>query len=692
MHTDLLIARSLTWRYLTALTLVAMLTTAAWLSLFLVISEQKSTAAVVNVSGRQRMLSQRTALFSSLLVNAPQKQRPAIRRQLQEAVELMQRSHQGLTQGDAAMGLPVSMSATVRTLYFESTLALDRQVEDYLATVQALLKLPDNELRLDSPLLHYIITVSPSRLVASLDQMVGQYQREGEAAVSRLQKIETMVWLVTLLLLLLEAAFIFHPFVRQIRIVIGKLHGVTDRLRQSQDELEQRVWQRTADLAQRSKELADSEEKFRLISTSAKDAIVIIDQAEAIIYWNPAATTLFGYPAEQALGRNLHDLLAPARYQDDIHRGFAQFRHSNSGPLLGRTVEVTALRQGGEEFPIELSISTLTLNGQVHALGLIRDITERKQVEARDHLLVSALEAVGNGVVITDAQARIEWTNAAFETLTGYTRDEAIGHQPAELVKSGRQTPIFYEAMWRTLLAGDTWRGEVINKRKDGSLYHEELIITPVKDEAKVTRHFVAVKQDISERKRMETELRESATTDFLTGLSNRRHFMARMEEQLARVQRQITLQTAVLMVDLDHFKRVNDSHGHGVGDALLRHVAGLMREDLRKIDSVGRLGGEEFAFLLPGNDLAGARVLAERLRQKIEAMPLMQQAQLIPVTVSIGMAAMLATDTSTDQALARADQALYRAKAGGRNRVEWEPESSEYNHAVALQPTHSWS
>ncbi len=172
----------------------------------------------------------------------------------------------------------------------------------------------------------------------------------------------------------------------------------------------------------------------------------------------------------------------------------------------------------------------------------------------------------------------------------------------------------------------------------------------------------------------METELRESATTDFLTGLSNRRHFMACMEEQLALVQRQISQWTAVLMLDLDHFKQVNDTYGHAAGDAMLRHVAGLMRDGLRKIDSVGRMGGEEFAFILPGNDLAGAQVLAERLRQKIEATPLVLQAQAIPITVSIGIAAMLATDTTTDQALVRADQALYRAKAGGRNRVELAP------------------
>ena len=159
MYSDLLIARSLTWRYLIALSLVAMLTTTAWLSLYLVIAEQQSTAAVVNVSGRQRMLSQRTALFATLLVNAPVNQRPAIRSQLQEAMTLMAHSHHGLTQGDVAMGLPATLSAPVRALYFEPPLALDRQVTAYLASVQALLQLPDAQLSPDSPLLHYIITV-----------------------------------------------------------------------------------------------------------------------------------------------------------------------------------------------------------------------------------------------------------------------------------------------------------------------------------------------------------------------------------------------------------------------------------------------------------------------------------------------------------------------------------------------------
>jgi len=307
VNTDLQIARSLTWRYLIALTLVGLLATAAWLSLHLVISEQKSTAAVVNISGRQRMLSQRTALFSSLLANSPREQRPSIRSQLTVAAELMQKSHHGLTRGNTEMGLPDTMSETVRAMYFEPPLALDEQVNTYLTNVQALLKVPDDELGPDHPLLQSIIAAAPVRLVTSLDKMVSQYQLEGEASVSRLHKAETLVWLVTLLLLAIEAAFIFRPFTRQIRIVIDKLQGVTERLRQSQDELEERVRQRTADLEKKTRELADSKEKLQLAASvfaNSYDGVLITDADNIVIDVNPGVTRITGYAREEIIGQS----------------------------------------------------------------------------------------------------------------------------------------------------------------------------------------------------------------------------------------------------------------------------------------------------------------------------------------------------------------------------------------------------
>ena len=179
--------------------------------------------------------------------------------------------------------------------------------------------------------------------------------------------------------------------------------------------------------------------------------------------------------------------------------------------------------------------------------------------------------------------------------------------------------------------------------------------------------------RDITERKCLEAELRELSVTDTLTGLPNRRCFFARLEDELARVQRLGTLHSSVLMLDLDFFKRVNDRYGHSSGDAVLRHFAALMREELRKIDSAGRVGGEEFAIILAGADQAAARAFAERLRQRAADTPALCQGRAIAITVSIGIADLCAADASADAVLARADAALYRAKAGGRNRVEAE-------------------
>ncbi|MFP4080905.1 MAG: diguanylate cyclase, partial [Ectothiorhodospira sp.] len=175
---------------------------------------------------------------------------------------------------------------------------------------------------------------------------------------------------------------------------------------------------------------------------------------------------------------------------------------------------------------------------------------------------------------------------------------------------------------------------------------------------------------DISARKRMEEELRALATTDYLTGLANRRHFLARVSEELARLSRHRDHQAAVLMMDLDHFKAVNDRFGHSAGDAVLRDFADRMREGLRRIDLPGRVGGEEFAVLLPDADVGDAVKMAQRLRARVAQSPVCVEGGCIPVTVSIGITRLRPEDPSPDLALQRADKALYRAKSGGRNCV----------------------
>lgn len=418
--------------------------------------------------------------------------------------------------------------------------------------------------------------------------------------------------------------------------------------------------------------LHDAEERWRFALEGAGDGVwdwnLVIDKIE----FSPRLNSMLGLAdgdIDGSFGQWLtyihpDDLPQVQRDIDDYVSGRSnafvtehRTRHADGSWrwILARGM---AVKRGADGRPLRM-------------IGTQSDISERKAVEENNRLLIAALEAVANGVVITDTQPNIIWVNQAFEALTGFSREEAMGRRPAELVKSGLQNEAFYADMWGHILAGKPWRGEVINKRKDGSLYHEELLISPVFGSKGEILHFVGSKQDITERKRLEAELLELATTDTLTSLPNRRNFMEAMQLELARLQRLEGQVAAVLMFDLDHFKRVNDRFGHAAGDAVLRHFSGLLRKHLRRIDTPGRIGGEEFAVILPGADRAAARSFAERLRQQVVDEPLIYNEQPIPLTVSIGVSLLLASDAGPDAALGRADNLLYLAKANGRNRVE---------------------
>ena len=206
--------------------------------------------------------------------------------------------------------------------------------------------------------------------------------------------------------------------------------------------------------------------------------------------------------------------------------------------------------------------------------------------------------------------------------------------------------------------------------RLDGVARQNELTLLVMPGHAQTLDFVIVSTVDITERKRIDAELLLLATTDFLTGLPNRREFMAKLDDELGRLQRSVDESAAVLMLDIDHFKTVNDEYGHATGDAVLRHMAGLMRAGQRKIDTLGRVGGEEFAVLLPGATLEAAAVYAERLRQTVADTPLVTDGKGIAITVSIGIASIRPLDPSADAALIRADKALYQAKEAGRNRV----------------------
>jgi diguanylate cyclase (GGDEF)-like protein/PAS domain S-box-containing protein len=293
-------------------------------------------------------------------------------------------------------------------------------------------------------------------------------------------------------------------------------------------------------------------------------------------------------------------------------------------------------------------------------------------------------------VVITDPTGTITWVNPAATTITGYASDELVGKH-TRMLKSGAHDPEFYAKLWRTVLRGETWSGTMVNRRKDGSLYHEEQTIAPVLDDAGLASHFIAIKRDVSAERRthdalarvhedlaarvteiesLNQKLGELAIRDSLTGLHNRRYLEDALDHAVARGARSGE-PLSVVALDLDLFKEVNDTHGHAAGDRVLQRAAEVLRTNVRASDIVGRVGGEEFIVALPGATLAMALVRADQWRAAFAGGSLKGDDGVdLRCTVSIGVAEHRRVNETIAQTLRRADLALYEAKRGGRNRV----------------------
>lgn len=302
---------------------------------------------------------------------------------------------------------------------------------------------------------------------------------------------------------------------------------------------------------------------------------------------------------------------------------------------------------------------------------------ERQRVVRQSEERHRLLAAVGEGVYGVDRWGICTFINPAALDMLGLTMDEVVGADQHALFHHHREDgagyPVTECPIYLTLYDGQTRHTDEWFLRRDGSGFPVLLTVTPV-DGTDGQDGAVVVFRDMAERRRLETELRSQATTDALTGLANRRHFLAEMERERTRLQRNPALPAAVLMVDLDNFKGVNDRHGHAVGDIVLRHFATTLALSLRGSDLTGRLGGEEFAVLLPGSSLEHGSQLAERLRRLVAAATVTTDDAAIRYTVSIGVTLMVAADPTVDAVLARADAALYRAKDGGRDQVASEP------------------
>lgn len=552
---------------------------------------------------------------------------------------------------------------------------------------------------------------------------------------------------------------------------------------------------------------------------NASDGIHILDIHGNIVEVSDSFCVMLGYSRDEMLNTNISQWDAGLVGADLTRKLELEFASQERSQF-----ETRHRRKDGSLLDVEITGMPFKVDGETLLFNSARDVTDRNQSEAKLKrgiaalkLKDSALNAAANGIVITDVTGRIEWANQAFSQITGFSLEEACEHNPRDLLKSGQQDDAYYKILWDTTLAKKTWRGELINKRKDGSLYNEEMSITPILNEQNDITHFVAVKQDITERKQeqeqlselnrnfvaflenasdfiyfkdvdsrilfcsrtmanitghsswrdmigkhdfeifpedtakiyfeeelpiyrdgkpmlnkedpyydasgkkgwvstskwpllnqdktvvglfgisrditehklMEEKIQQLAFYDPLTNLPNRRLLNDRLSQIMA-ASRRSGLYGALMFLDLDNFKPLNDTHGHNIGDLLLIEVAARLKNCVRGMDSVARFGGDEFVVLLSELDSnqnesnVQARHLAEKILTALsEAYHLSvdSEGETVTVihhcTVSIGVEVFIDHQASQDDILKWADRAMYQAKDAGRNQIRFYMENS---------------
>lgn len=616
------------------------------------------------------------------------------------------------------------------------------------------------------------------------------------------------------------------------------------------------VWRDITQYRQVESTLRESEARFKALFSGAPDAIVITDKNSRIVLVNNQTINLFGYSMEELLGNSI-EIVIPERYREAYYKYQKAFIDEiETRP--GISLPLNGVRKNRREIPIEIALSPVKIPSGVIFTNIIRDLTIRKEAEEQLRLQSVALESAANGILITDRNGNIQWVNPAFSKMTGYTADDVRGKNP-RILKSGLVQQSIYQDLWKTILSGNVWHGELVNRRKDGTVLTEEQTIAPVRDGTGQIIHFVAIKQDITERKRAEDalskrtdqiatlnrvmqslsstleiskvldtilreirqlvpydsasvwlckddqleiiaahgfpnlesligssfelsaednpntqvmrtrmpmivgdafstygsfkesahaqyqirgwmgvpmitgdrvigmlafdkkdpnyytneqsqfalafaaqaalalenarlysdaqkellekikaedkllklqkELEEQAIRDALTGLYNRRFLDETLSRELSRAERD-KYSVSVVMLDLDHFKVLNDTYGHDVGDMMLKQLGKLLSTHVRAGDIACRFGGEEFVVVMPKASLSVARQRANDWRMKFEAQTIIHNGEVLNATLSAGVAVYPIHGSSSDEIIRKADQAMYAAKAAGRNLV----------------------
>ena len=396
--------------------------------------------------------------------------------------------------------------------------------------------------------------------------------------------------------------------------------------------------------------------------------VIWFDQNGVITSFNRTALDLLGYSEEELTGRNILTLFSRSNEQEseltleyllDLDGGNSH-RINN---LLGRCKNNT-------DCHLDLLISQYGEQASDTYMGIIHDTSELKMSEHELSLAAKVFENMSEAVIITDAENNFVSVNPAFTKMTGYTQDEILGKNPS-IMSSGQHDAEFYQQMWDEIIKNGYWQGEIWNRRKNNEIYPKWLSIVAVQDSNNKIQNYIAVSSDISERKAADERIHFMAHYDALTGLPNRVLLHDRLLQAILHAKRKNT-KVAILFLDLDRFKIINDTLGHSVGDLLLQAVAKRLQKCVRATDTVARIGGDEFIIVL--NDLVDSDLVG-KVAQKIMttiAESFLIREQELHTTTSIGISLFPADGVANEELISNADVAMYRAKENGKNTYQF--------------------
>ena len=415
-----------------------------------------------------------------------------------------------------------------------------------------------------------------------------------------------------------------------------------------------------------------SEERHRLLADNASDVIWTMDLDGRNTYISPSVERMRGYTVAEAMQQTLHEALTPASAQiaqAGLYRALEAIRAKQRVPDFRAELEQPC-KQGGTVWT-EVRFSGIENDAGefVSFLGVTRDISERRRMDMDLRIAAITFESK-DSMIVVDSNKIILRVNAAFTQITGYEAQEAIGKTP-RILRSDRHNENFYASIWETVAQTGVWHGEIWHKRKNGQVYPEQVTLTSIKGSGAQITHYVGVLRDITERKQLEEEVKQLAFFDTLTQLPNRRLFNDRLGQSLARAKRE-QASLALMFIDLDKFKPINDTYGHETGDMVLQTVARRIESCLRSSDTAARVGGDEFLVLLPDLQTgANALAVAEEIRLALEQPFVIPSGVTLQVSASIGIA-IFPDHAQAEQDLMRlGDRAMYEAKNAGGNFVQ---------------------